>query len=75
MENKEEKEGKQTMDMKQVLESKKTMEILMRLFKKKRLSIPEFQQKMTEQLLKLDSKRGYLDYLESIGQLEPRNGK
>jgi len=67
MEDKGEKNVK--MDMKQVFESEKTMEILMTLFKKKRLSIPEFQQKMTEQLMKLDSKRGYLEYLESIGQV------
>lgn len=59
---------KGTTNMKEVNEAIHTMDILMKLYKRKRMTTSDFQKKMTEQLVKMESKRDYLQYLSNIGQ-------
>jgi len=63
--------SKQTMNMKEVNEALHTIKILTKQFTKKRMSISDYQKGMTEQLIRLDSKRDYMEYLKSIGQQAP----
>lgn len=66
-----EKETKQTMNMKEVNEALHSIKILTDQFSKKRMTTANYQKEMTEQLIRLDSKRDYMEYLRSIGQHAP----
>ena len=67
----EEKETLQTTNMKEVNQAIKAIGILTKMFNRKRMSTEEYQKQMTEQLLRLDSKRNYMEYLQGIGQAAP----
>jgi len=58
----------QTTNMKEVNEALRAIKVLTERFSRKRISTADYQKEMTEQLLKLDSKRDYMEYLENIGQ-------
>ena len=63
--------AKQTTNMKEVNEAIHTIKLLTDQFSKKRMGTEEYQKRMTDQLLKLDSKRDYMEYLNNMGQQAP----